>query len=169
MIKKTINTVAVVRILENGLDFIGCASLIIVLASAFVNVLSRYILNRPLPWADEVCTSFFVWIIFCGAAVKYRHSDHVSIDFFVDIMPSFCQKIVNIVVDVIMIVSNVYFAYLGYVLSVSAFVKRTPLLKISYFYIDISVTIGFGIMALYACRNVRRTFKWGNHSGRKES
>ena len=47
-------------------------------------VFSRYVLNDPLIWVEELATYAFIWATFLGAGLGMKHSRHVRIITFVD-------------------------------------------------------------------------------------
>lgn len=59
--------------------FIG-AALAATSALLFVNVILRYGLLRPLPWAEELTLYLMVWIVFVGGSVVVRTRGHVAVD-----------------------------------------------------------------------------------------
>lgn len=64
-------------------------------------VFSRYILSNPLPWPPEFGVYIYVWMSYIGAAVVLRRRKHISISFFVDIMPFVARTIINILVHLL--------------------------------------------------------------------
>lgn len=61
----------------------GAVSALLILAAFGVTIYSifmRYVMNRPLLWADEVTGWSLVAIVTLGMAEAYRRGDHISID-----------------------------------------------------------------------------------------
>lgn len=114
------------------------------------NALSRYLLNNPLTQVEEIATTMFVWLIFIGASVCYKEKMHIGIDCFVGMLPLFLQRVVQILVDLLLIVVNAFMTYLSWLLTISAVSKLTPILRMPYSYIDIAAVIGFGLMTIYS-------------------
>jgi len=137
------------KIAKNVDDIIGLVSLGLVVIVVFINVISRYIFDNPLTWSDELATALFVWCIFIGSSVCAKYGSHISIDIMVDIMPKKVRKILDIFGKLLVLAFNVYLTHLSYQFAIAAGMKRTPTLKISYTLIDISATIGFGLMVIY--------------------
>src|SRR5260370_18825665 len=53
---------------------------IVVLASG---VIARYLVGRPLIWADELAGILFLWLSMLGAASAFPRSDHMRMTLFV--------------------------------------------------------------------------------------
>jgi TRAP-type C4-dicarboxylate transport system permease small subunit len=45
-----------------------------------VQIFSRFVLERPAAWTEEIATAAFIWVIFWGAACVTPLSEHVAID-----------------------------------------------------------------------------------------
>jgi TRAP-type C4-dicarboxylate transport system permease small subunit len=51
-------------------------------------VYTRYVMNDPLSWTEQVSRILFVWVTFLGAAVLYRQRMHITIDMFLLMLPA---------------------------------------------------------------------------------
>jgi tripartite ATP-independent transporter DctM subunit len=67
----------------------GTAALLVVteLALLLVTVFSRYALNRPITWADELASILFLWLATLGAAIALRRGEHLRLTFLVARLP----------------------------------------------------------------------------------
>lgn len=57
--------------------------LVALIVSVSANVVGRSLLNRSLPWADELARMLFIWLIFIGAAAAFARYEHIAVDFLV--------------------------------------------------------------------------------------
>ena len=46
----------------------------------FSNVVSRYIFDSSIPWANEMSRFFFVWLVFFGAIEALKSNEHMAVD-----------------------------------------------------------------------------------------
>ena len=53
-------------------ELLASIAISIVVISAFYGVISRYILNNPVAWSNEVATIAFTWTVFLGAAAAWK-------------------------------------------------------------------------------------------------
>jgi len=95
---------------------IGGSILAIVLIT-IVAVWYRYVLNAPLAWTEQVCRILFVWSVFAGAAVLYRHVLHIAIDMFVLMMPKGLQTTLAWINHILMLFTGLMI--FGYGLQIS--------------------------------------------------
>lgn len=129
--------------------FAGGALVIMTLIVA-VNSLSRYFFNSPLMVVEEVATAMFVWLIFMGASICYKQKMHIGIECFVGLLPMKIQKIIAIIVDLVLIIANGLLVGLSLKLTLSAWSKLTPVLRIPYSFIDVSAFLGFLFMLIFS-------------------
>lgn len=141
------------HILKNLDAYFAGLMFAITLVIVVVNVFMRYFLGHILPWGEEVATSCFVYTTFVGAAWCLRTHQHVGVDLVVDRMPTGMHNVVQLLTDLIIVVLNSYITYLSVQFIISSKVKTMPILKISSVYLNASLFIGFGLMAIYSLIN----------------
>ena len=59
---------------------------------AFVNVVTRYLIQYALAFTEEIVVSLFVWLTLLGAAIAFRHGTHIGFTFLVDRCPKPLQR-----------------------------------------------------------------------------
>lgn len=65
-----------------------CGALLVVIALLMsVQVFTRYVLEQPLTWSDEIISLAFTWLCFLGAAVALKHRGHIGLTFLVEQCP----------------------------------------------------------------------------------
>jgi TRAP-type C4-dicarboxylate transport system permease small subunit len=122
----------------------------ITLSIVIVNVFTRKLFNYVIPWGEEVATSCFVYTVFIGAAWCLRTHQHAGVDLLVDKLPDAARKAVHLLTDCIILALNCYITYLSVLFVYSSRVKTMPILKISSIPLNLSLTFGFGLMAIYS-------------------
>jgi TRAP-type C4-dicarboxylate transport system permease small subunit len=127
----------VLRILKNLDLYVSTISLVVLVILTTLGVLMRYVVGKPFTWLEEVQLFCMVWIVFGAAGVAFRTHNHVAIEIVVDTMPAKMQKVVEYLIDAIVLI------VLGYLLIQSVgFVKlflrsgrSTSMLGIPYWFI----------------------------------
>jgi len=71
---------AAVAVVERVLGVLLIANIIVNIAA---QVFSRYLLNRPLVWVEELATYSFIWATFIGASLGLKQLRHVRIETYV--------------------------------------------------------------------------------------
>ena len=62
--------------LQRLTDWALIAAFSVLFATLFFQVFTRYALNSPVAWSEEVALHLFVWVVFLGAAYGVRRRDH---------------------------------------------------------------------------------------------
>ncbi len=117
-----------------------------------INVILRYLFQGGLFWVEEVATTCFIWSIFIGAAGAYRYKMHIGIDLITKLFSEKAQKIVSILINALMILINGYITYLSIIFTQLNRLKRTPVLDIPSMYVNMAITVGFGLITIHAIR-----------------
>lgn len=81
----------------------GAVSAVLIVAAFLVTIYAifmRYVMNKPLLWADEITGWALVAIVMLGAAEAYRHGDHIAIDLLSARATGLRKRIINFVADV---------------------------------------------------------------------
>lgn len=64
----------------------------IMVVVTFAQIFYRYVLLRPIPWAEELARFLFVWITFLGASVAVRNKAHVGVEVLISKFPKKTYK-----------------------------------------------------------------------------
>ncbi|ASV83249.1 tripartite ATP-independent periplasmic transporter, DctQ family [Ochrobactrum quorumnocens] len=153
------------KLFEKLIDWLAAAPLLILLALFNVAVVMRYWLHQPLQWTEEISGLLMIWIIMLGSVAAERDNQHLAIPMLVEILPEKIREVINSIISILSGLFLLYVSYAGYKLSVAAQFKVTDVLRISYYWIDIAVPVGFVIIALYmftgAFKSLRAAFAGG--------
>jgi len=129
---------------------LGIILIVLMILTLSAGVCARYVFNKPIFWTDEFARIVLIWSIFIGAALAFRKGsliDHISIDFFVSILPPGFRGITDKVVWGV----TVFFCLAIMVLGIQFFIQTisipTAALGISNGFIYISLPI-FALMSL---------------------
>ena len=147
------------KILKNLDAYFAGFMFAITLCVVVVNVFTRYFANYIIPWGEEVATTCFVYTTFVGAAWCLRTHQHVGVDLLVDKLPAGVRKVVHILTDLIILLTNGYITYLSYQFVMSSRVKTMPILKVSSVWLNAALILGFGLMTIYSLINLIQTIR----------
>lgn len=126
--------------------FFLCITVLVVI----VNVALRYLSQGGIFWAEEVATTSFIWSVFVGSAAAYRYNMHIGIDLVSKFGSTTWRSFIAVVIDAMMLVINGYIVYLSILFMSANKLKRTPVLDIPAFYVNMALTVGFTLMTAYA-------------------
>ncbi|OAS86005.1 MULTISPECIES: TRAP transporter small permease [Metabacillus] len=141
-------------------DIIATLALAVIISLTVINVFLRFVLNSPVAWAEEISVGLFIWLVFVGMSSAMKRDNHIGVDYFVNKMPR-PLKISAIIIRALAIYAALIYVliYLGSSLTAQAHSKVTPILAISYQYIDIAVPIGGVLTAIHFTRLLIQSLK----------
>lgn len=89
--------------MQKTIETMGIIGLTGVLAVTLMQVILRYVFKSPVTWAEEIARLFEAWVIFLGSYIALRKGVHVSVDFFVKMMPRTTQRVITICTNVLVL------------------------------------------------------------------
>lgn len=135
-------------ILAKIIEVIMTVSLLLTVTVTFIQVLFRYALSIPLPWAQEFLMLCFVYSIFSGAALLVYRNEHLAVDLF-DNLSSKKDKMLKILECIVAIIVLSVFVYFGMELVNQNFASGQTLgllpVQRAYLYLAIPVSAVFMI------------------------
>ena len=72
--------------LEKVTNVVITIALLMVLVVVMVQIVGR-LLNKPVPWTEEMSRYAFIWMMFIGIAVSMRRSEAARVTVFVEMLP----------------------------------------------------------------------------------
>jgi TRAP-type C4-dicarboxylate transport system permease small subunit len=129
----------------------------VLLCNESLGILSDW-MGYSIPWITEVSVILFSWVIFIGAGVITRTNSHISLDVLIEKLPPKSQYILRIGHVLLMLIVAFVMVYFGgkHAIFVGKY-QSTVYLKISLFYLYISVPVGGALLGLNALGNIFKT------------
>ena len=124
-----------------------------------MQVFFRYVLNSPLSWTEELARFALVWLVFWGSAIAIRRKRHLSIPFFVNLLPKKIKIYIDMFNKILIIVFLGILLYTGYEVMLETQEIVTPALGISYLWFYIIVPISCAFMLLQIAFIIFEDFK----------
>ncbi|MDA0750141.1 MAG: TRAP transporter small permease [Verrucomicrobia bacterium] len=91
--------------------------LILLVAGLVLDVLwqvfSRFVLNDPSSWTDELATLLIIWVAMIGASVAFIRNNHLGVDYFVGKLKPRPRLISEILVQILICLFAVVVLLLG--------------------------------------------------------
>lgn len=82
---------------------IGAIVLTTIFLSITVGILSRYIINKPLSWTEELVCFLMVYLCYISAAITTAEKKHLVADFLIAKAPPLFRKVISIISRLLMI------------------------------------------------------------------
>lgn len=140
----------ILRVAAKAELYVGGLFFVIMLGVVVANVFLRYLFSMSVLSTEEVAYIGFTWSTFAAIAWLYRTKALISVDVFFMLLPFRLQRLAAIVVDLSLIGANLWFCWLSWVLAAGGFVRKTPVLEVPYFWVNLAPLLAFGLMAIYS-------------------
>ena len=150
------------EILQKAEMALGSLCLFALLAIMLLNVFMRYILAKPLFWADEITNFLFVWFGLLGVAYIMGDNGHLRVNSLIEKLPHNAQKILSILMNLIMLVLFSLFIFSSFRLLRT--VTFSGILRIPLKYIYAILPLSFGLMCVHIINNILQTL-WPTDTG----
>ena len=105
-------------------------------------VFMRYVMGAPISWTEEVSAILMIWIIMLGAISCEWHRQHLTIDFAVAWLPRPGRRLLAVAVALLSVAVLLTMAWLGWGLARASGFKRTQILGVSWFWMNLAVVVG---------------------------
>ena len=139
----------ILKIAKNIEEIIGGTAIVLMLMTAVFNVFTRFILNNPQTWAEELECICLVYATFLCSAAAYKKNLHYGMDFLVDHLPLKAKLVLRRCITFICIFLFAYLTYLSFNFAMFA-TKTTAFFRLSYKYIDSAAVLAFISMTVYS-------------------
>jgi TRAP-type C4-dicarboxylate transport system permease small subunit len=128
------------------------------LATLFLQVFTRYVLNDPLSWTEEVARYLYVYIVFLGASAAISDRTHVGIDYFAKALPVRAQWAVSVAVNLLILAALGLLTYWGWRAAMRQWNLPLVVLDIPYTWVYVVIPITAVLMSLRTVALMRADF-----------
>jgi TRAP-type C4-dicarboxylate transport system permease small subunit len=126
-----------------------CLPLIVAMCVVtFLQVFTRYVLNDPLYWSEELSRYIFVWLTFLGIGIAAHRRSEMSVSFFVNLAPKRTQLLIEIIVTILVTAFLGIAIIEGFTLAIESYDLPSIALEIPWTYIYMSVPVGLSLLIL---------------------
>lgn len=111
------------------------------------SILTRYVFNSALSWAEEVSRYLFVWSAFLSASLCLRKRSSIKIDMLLTALPPVLQRIMLICGDLVMLGFFIY-VFNGAWATTTRLMQTgqtSPALLLPMYFVYFSMVVGFGL------------------------
>lgn len=124
--------------------WIATISLVIMVMTAFAQVIFRYLLSSPIGWAEELIRYAAVWMTFIGASVALRRGELVAVEFLTSRLAGLSKRISFILAHACVICFMIVLIKNGFDLFRFALEtqQKTPALQLPIAYAYLSLPVG---------------------------
>ena len=134
-------------------------TVLVITITIFSQVVFRYVLSRPIYWADEFAVLVFAWMIFTGTVVATKYNEHLSVDTFIRMLPKRVQMVFTIVTNTAILMVIVLLFIEGLALTQKTAGLNYPAMEISRGFLYISIPVTTPLMGIYLLRTIIRDIR----------
>jgi TRAP-type C4-dicarboxylate transport system permease small subunit len=142
-------------------EFLSALAMLSMCLVVFAAIVCRYTLSISFASGEEIARYMMVWCIFLGIIGATRKNAHVRVEAFVDFLPALPRRLIIFLSELITIgtfCAMFYFAIELTGRSMGPRAQLTPLTRIPYWYLYVSLAIGFGMSALRGVQIIVKEF-----------
>ncbi len=146
--------------LDKVLSTICVVLFIVMVVLTTFQVITRYVFNSPSSISEVLTRYSFVWLIILSATYVFGQRDHICISFLKDKFTGNAKKIIDIVVEcVVIIFAALIMVYGGFVVTQMNMLQYDSMLKIPTGYIYSVIPICGVLIILYSIYNIIQSVK----------
>ena len=127
-------------------DWISLALFATLAFIVFYQVFTRYVMNDPAGWTEEIARYFLVAIVFIGAAMSVRKNNHIQVDVFYRLMPRLLARILSSAVDLVRCTFLGYATWLTWLLIDKIGAQRMAIVDLPMGLVFGAMLFGFAMM-----------------------
>lgn len=129
--------------------------------SIFYEVISRYIFNSPTTWAYDVSIYFVGLMVMLAGGYALLENAHVAIDVFAERLPSRAKKLIDLLLDIILLFSVGILLWKGWnqaLYSIKINEHYTSLLSPPIYPLKMAIPVGAFLLLLQGLAKTIRDF-----------
>ncbi|TNH08475.1 TRAP transporter small permease [Testudinibacter sp. TR-2022] len=152
-----------ISIIDKALSAL-CVTLSVFLVICVVwQVFSRYVLNQPSTYTDEIARFLFIWVGLIGAAYALGQKKHLAIDLLLTKLESSPKKqnFLNLLINIISLFFIILIMCYGggkLVLDTMSAGQISPVLGIQMGWVYFAIPLSGAFMLIYLLRDISKKF-----------
>lgn len=144
--------------LDNNLEETLMMIMLAVLTTVMgVSVITRYLMNNALSWAEEICRYLFIWSAFLSASLCLKKRSSIKIDMLMTALSRPMQRIMLIVGDFFMLAFFCYMLYGGWNVTMMMYTRNqtSPALLLPMWIVYGASVVGFSLAIVRILQRLR--------------
>lgn len=129
-------------------QLIGISLLIIVIVT-ILQVIARFVFDRPLIWSDELARFILIWMVFIGAAVVSFDDKHMAVEVFQEKMSPKFKLITSFMMRFLILIFLAITAYSSIELVQVSHYLKSGALEIPFSYWRVAAPVGSVLMIIF--------------------
>jgi TRAP-type C4-dicarboxylate transport system permease small subunit len=125
-----------------------------ILAILAAQVVFRFVLNQSLIWSEEVAAWCMVWVVYLGAAALTHRGEHVSIPFFLNLLPAGVRRLGAVCRSLAMLLGVLFITWYGTRVMFATFHIVSQATGVNSRWVKLCIPISGALMTLFVLRRL---------------
>ncbi len=138
----------VIRIFDAVIDWLSIFLISAVVIVVLLQILFRFVIQKPLSWSEELSRYLFIWIVYIGSYLCTKSNSHLGITYFVDILPTKIAKVVRTIANICLVIYMVVVIYFGFSLSFRVMGQPSAVLRVPMGIVYMAIPLGMTVMLM---------------------
>ena len=123
----------------------------------FLQVFSRFILQAPIGWSEELLTYSFSWASFIGASMAIYTKSHFSVDLVMKLLSEQTIRIIRILTWTLILVFSLFIVIMGIRLTIANSIQMMNILPISMLWAYLAMPVCGVFIFLHSVEKLAET------------
>jgi len=138
------------KVLDRSLEILVTVTMAVLVADVVWQVFTRYVLQDPSCWTEELATFLMIWVGMLGASVALNRGAHLGIDYFIAKLPYKKRRYTVLIGFALVAIFSLLILIIGGIQLVSITLRTNQLspalgLKMGYVYLALPIS-GFFLL-----------------------
>jgi TRAP-type transport system small permease protein len=149
----------ILALLETAAMSLAKCLAVAILTILAAQVVFRFALNQSLIWSEEVAAWCMVWLVYLGAAALTHRGEHVSIPFFLNLLPTRLRRLGAICRSIAMFLTALFITVYGTKVVFGTFHIVSQATGVNSRWIKLCIPISGALMSLFVLRLLARDIR----------
>ena len=126
-------------------EFMMATGVILMAINTIANVISRFVFNHSIIFAEELNSVFILLVTFAGIGYAARHGRHIRMSAIYDAMPDRVRKVMMTIITGVTAVCMLFLAWYAveYIVGIQSKGRIMPALGVPVYLVYLWVPVGF--------------------------
>lgn len=133
--------------------------LVLITVIITIQVFYRHVLKDSLTWSEETARYIFIWLIMLGSSIGVKEGGHIAITIIKDKLKGRKKLVLDIIINLMIAFFALVLLVAGIRISLSVTGQLSPGIRLSMFWVYISVPISGFIILIHTLNDVFNSIK----------
>lgn len=133
------------RVIAKIEEFMMAVGVILMAVNTIANVISRFVFNHSIIFAEELNSVFILLVTFAGVGYAARHGRHIRMSAIYDAMPDATRKVMMTLITGVTAICMLFLAWFAveYIIGIQSKGRVMPALGVPVYLVYLWVPVGF--------------------------